>query len=101
MFLTDLAICKYELVRSSDIVRKQTGILQTLTAPGSVDRRTSLRSESASKSLRRVLSVISYYEEEISRSGAQTAKESLRLVARLVDEEGVQGVQDRHEEDPR
>ena len=73
-----------------------------LAQPSSVDRRTSLRSESASRSLKRVLSVISYYEGEISGSGAQTAKESLRVVARLVDKDGVQGVQERHEEeDPR
>ncbi|KAI9570258.1 hypothetical protein HD554DRAFT_2188759 [Boletus coccyginus] len=91
----------YELVRSSNVIRKQTGILQTLAQPGTMDRRASLRSESASRSLKRVLSVISYYEGEISGSGAQTAKESLRIVSRLVDKEGVQGVQERYEEDPR
>lgn len=67
-----------------------------------MDRRTSLRAESASRALRRVLSVIAYYEGEISGSGAKTAKETLRIVARLVDKDGVQGVQGRHEEeDPR
>lgn len=93
---------QYELVRSSSVIRKQMGILQTLAQPGSMDRRMSLRSESASRSLRRVLSVISYYEGEISGSGAQTAKESLRVVARLVDSDGVQSAQERsEEEDPR
>jgi hypothetical protein len=73
-----------------------------LAQPGSMDRRTSLRSESASRSLKRVLSVISYYEGEIAGRGAQTAKETLRIVARLVDKDGVHGVQRRHEEeDPR
>lgn len=46
--------------------------------------------------------MISYYEGEISGSGAQTAKASLQIVARLVDKDGVQVVQGRHEEeDPR
>jgi hypothetical protein len=73
-----------------------------LAQPGSMDRRTSLRSESASRSLKRVLSVISYYEGEIAGRGAQTAKETLRIVARLVDKDGVHGIQRRHEEeDPR
>lgn len=73
-----------------------------LAQPGFTDRRTSLRSESVSRSLKRVLSVISYYEGEISKSGVQTAKESLRVVGRLVDKDGVQGVQVRQEEeDPR
>ncbi|KAG6380882.1 hypothetical protein JVT61DRAFT_5273 [Boletus reticuloceps] len=104
IFLTtpgDIHIFIYELVRSSDVIQKQTKILQTLAQPGSMDRRMSLRSESASRSLKRVLSVISYYEAEISGSGAQTAKESLRIVARLVDKDGVNATQERHEEDLR
>lgn len=100
-FADGLGNTQYELVRSSNVIRKQTGILQTLAQPGAMDRRVSLRSESASRSLKRVLSVISYYEGEISGSGAKTAKESLRIVSRLVDKEGVQGVRERHEEDPR
>lgn len=97
-FADRLGDMQYELVRSSHVMRKQAGILQMLGQPGP-DRRTSL---SVTRSLKRVLSVISYYEGEISRSGAQTAKESLRVVSRLVDKDGMHGAQERHEEeDPR
>ncbi|KAF8426132.1 hypothetical protein L210DRAFT_3566254 [Boletus edulis BED1] len=104
IFLTapgDVHIFIYELVRPSNAIQKQTKFLQTLAQPGTMGRRMSLRSESASRSPKRVLSVVSYCEAETSGSGAQTAKESLRIVARLVDKGGVQATQERHEEDLR
>ncbi|KAF9225457.1 hypothetical protein BS17DRAFT_599432 [Gyrodon lividus] len=90
----DIHVLIYELVLSSNVFRKQSVLLQSLGQPGSMDRRTSLRSESASKSLKHLLSVVSYYEGQISGTTARTAKDSLRVVAKLIEKDGLHGVND-------
>ncbi|KAF8846038.1 hypothetical protein BDN67DRAFT_12014 [Paxillus ammoniavirescens] len=97
----DIHVLIYELVLSSNVFRKQTVLLQSLGHPGSTDRRISLRSESASKSLQHLLSVVSYYEGQISTATARTAKDSLRVVAKLIEKDGLHGVNDTYgNEDP-
>ncbi|KIJ66287.1 hypothetical protein HYDPIDRAFT_174431 [Hydnomerulius pinastri MD-312] len=97
----DIHVFIYELVRSSNVLRKQTLLLQALDHPGSTDRRKSLRSDSASKSLKHLLSVVSYYEGQISATTTRTAKDALRVVAKLIEKDGLHGVSDSHDtEDP-
>ncbi|KAF9245790.1 hypothetical protein BU15DRAFT_85478 [Melanogaster broomeanus] len=97
----DIHVLVYELVRSSNVLRRQTVLLQSLGQPGTTDQRRSLRSDSASKSLKHLLSVTSYYEGQISATTARTAKDSLRVVAKLMEKDGLHDVNDTHDnEDP-
>ncbi|KAH7886115.1 hypothetical protein F5I97DRAFT_2025897 [Phlebopus sp. FC_14] len=91
----------YELVRSSHVLRKQMFLLQSLGHARSTDRRVSLRSDSATKSLKHVLSVVSYYEGQLSATSVRSAEDALRVVAKLIEKDGLDIVcdsQDREDE---
>ena len=54
----------------------------------------SLRSDAASKALQHMLSVVSYYEGQLSATPASTAKHALRTVAKLIEKDGLYGASD-------
>lgn len=101
--LLDLVLCKaevivlapddihtlvYELVRSSNVLQGHTLLLQSFGQDGP---KSSLRSDAASKALRHLLSVASYYEDQLSATSTSTAKDALRTLARLIEKDGLYG----------
>ncbi|KAH7927264.1 hypothetical protein BV22DRAFT_1032014 [Leucogyrophana mollusca] len=85
----------YELVRSSPILRKQQLLLEALGQPLALsDRRVSFRSDSTTKALSRLFSVVGFYENLIATAGVQTAKEAIRVVAKDIEKDGLHGLTD-------
>lgn len=90
----------YEVVRSSAVIRKQTLLLESLGQPTSVDRGASLRSDSASKALSRVLSTAAYYEGKLASAGTRSAKDAFRIVSKDIEQNGLHSAHDTDVTDP-
>lgn len=91
----------YEIIRSSAVIRKQTVLLESLGQPTSVDRGASLRSDSASKALSRILSTAAYYEGKLESSGTRSAKDAFRIVSKDIEQNGLHTAHDTdHDTDP-
>ncbi|KAG2156639.1 uncharacterized protein EDB93DRAFT_1127654 [Suillus bovinus] len=90
----------YEVVRSSAVIRKQTQLLESLGQPTSVDRGASLRSDSASKALSRVLSTVAYYEGKLTSSGTRSAKDAFRTVSKNIEQNGLHSAHNGDDTDP-
>ncbi|KAG1783513.1 hypothetical protein EV702DRAFT_1053969 [Suillus placidus] len=90
----------YEVVRSSAVIRKQTLLLESLGQPTSVDRGASLRSDSASKALSRVLSTTVYYEGKLASAGTRSAKDAFRIVSKDIEQNGLHSAHDADVTDP-
>ncbi|KAG1885479.1 hypothetical protein F4604DRAFT_103814 [Suillus subluteus] len=90
----------YEVVRSSAVIRKQTLLLQSLGQPTSVDRGASLRSDSVSKALSRVLSTAAYYEEKLASADTRSAKDAFRIVSKDIEQNGLHSAHDADDTDP-
>jgi hypothetical protein len=48
--------------------------------------------------LARVLDVIQFYEGKVQKTGARSAKDAMRTVAREIEQEGLHGVKDSESE---
>ncbi|KAG1757162.1 hypothetical protein EDB19DRAFT_1656167 [Suillus lakei] len=90
----------YEVVRSSAVIRKQTLVLQSLGQPTSADRGASLRSDSASKALARVLSTAAYYEGKLAPAGPRSAKDAFRIVSKDIEQNGLHSAHDADDTEP-
>ncbi|KAG1864749.1 hypothetical protein DFJ58DRAFT_867178 [Suillus subalutaceus] len=90
----------YEVVRSSAVIRKQSLLLQSLGQPTSVDRGASLRSDSVSKALSRVLSTAAYYEEKLASADTRSAKDAFRIVSKDIEQNGLHSAHDADDTDP-
>lgn len=90
----------YEIIRSSAVIRKQTVLLESLGQPMSVDRGASLRSDSASKALSRILSTAAYYEGKLESAGSRSAKDAFRTVSKDIEQNGLHSAHDADDTDP-
>ncbi|KAI4528315.1 DUF1741-domain-containing protein [Schizophyllum commune Loenen D] len=92
----------YELVRSADSLKKQAPLLKDLALPQrSSSRRRSLNTElTAAEKLARILNCVEFYATKISEGRARSANQAMRIVAREVDADGLQGVGDGAELEP-
>ncbi|KAL1722164.1 hypothetical protein EV715DRAFT_193415 [Schizophyllum commune] len=92
----------YELVRSADSLKKQAPLLKDLALPPrSSSRRRSLNTEpTAAEKLARILNCVEFYATKISEGRARSANQAMRIVAREVDADGLQGVGDGAELEP-
>ncbi|KAG2155581.1 hypothetical protein DEU56DRAFT_943416, partial [Suillus clintonianus] len=90
----------YEVVRSSAVIRKQTLLLQSLGQPTSADRGASLRSDSASNALARVLSTVAYYEGKLASASTRSAKDAFRTVSKDIEQNGLHSAHDMDDTDP-
>ncbi|KAG0707480.1 hypothetical protein DFH29DRAFT_627107 [Suillus ampliporus] len=90
----------YEVVRSSAVIRKQLLLLQSLGQSTSADRGASLRSDSVSKALARVLSTIAYYEGKLSSAGIHSAKDAFRIVSKDIERNSLHDTHDADDTDP-
>ncbi|KAL1737414.1 hypothetical protein EV714DRAFT_266217 [Schizophyllum commune] len=92
----------YELVRSADSLEKQAPLLKDLALPPrSSSRRRSLNTElTAAEKLARILNCVEFYATKISDGRARSANQAMRIVAREVDADGLQGVGDGAELEP-
>jgi hypothetical protein len=93
---------KYELVQTSAVLRKQTVLLQTLGVLQVTSRRASWQSDDTSKTLTHLVSVTDFYVNLIARTGAQTAKDAMKAVAKEIEKDGLYlGTTDiREQEEP-
>ncbi|KAI5898035.1 uncharacterized protein SCHCODRAFT_02487077 [Schizophyllum commune H4-8] len=92
----------YELVRSADSLKKQAPLLKDLALPPRTSsRRRSLNTElTAAEKLARILNCVEFYATKISEGRARSANQAMRIVAREVDADGLQGVGDGAELEP-
>ncbi|KAG1828100.1 hypothetical protein EV424DRAFT_1471326 [Suillus variegatus] len=90
----------YEVVRSSAVIRKQTLLLESLGQPTSVDRGASLRSDSASNTLSRILSTAAYYEGKLTSAGTRSAKDAFRTVSKDIEQNGLHSAHNADDTDP-
>ncbi|KAL1757320.1 hypothetical protein FB107DRAFT_209616 [Schizophyllum commune] len=92
----------YELVRSADSLKKQAPLLKDLALPPrSSSRRRSLNTElTTAEKLARILNCVELYATKISEGRARSANQAMRIVAREVDADGLQGVGDGAELEP-
>jgi hypothetical protein len=90
----------YEVVRSSAVIGKQTLLLQSLGQPTSVDRGASLRSDSVSEALSRVLATTAYYEGKLASADTRSAKDAFRTVSKDIDQNGLHSAHDVDDIDP-
>jgi hypothetical protein len=90
----------YEVVRSSAVIGKQTLLLQSLGQPTSVDRGASLRSDSVSEALSRVLATTAYYEGKLASADTRSAKDAFRTVSKDIDQNGLHSAHDVDDTDP-
>ena len=51
-----------------------------------------MQSDSALKSLSRLLSVVGFYEDQLTAAGSWSAQDAMDLVAREIEKEGVHGI---------
>ena len=100
IFYAFIIVLQYEVVRSSAVIRKQTLLLQSLGQPTSGDRRVSLRSDSASKALGRLLSTTAYYEGKLSSAGTRSAKDAFQIVSKDIEQNGLHSAHDADDTDP-
>lgn len=75
-------------------------LLESLGQPTSVDRGASLRSDSASKALSRILSTVAYYEGKLESSGTRNAKDTFRTVSKDIEQNGLHTAHDADDTDP-
>lgn len=75
-------------------------LLESLGQPTSVDRGASLRSDSASKALSRILSTAAYYEGKLESSGTRSAKDAFRTVSKDIEQNGLHTAHDADDTDP-
>lgn len=90
----------YEVVRSSAVIRKQSLLLQSLGQPTAVNRGASLRSDSVSKALSRVLSTAAYYEGKLASADTRSAKDAFRIVSKDIEQNGLHSAHDADDTDP-
>ncbi|KAI5835984.1 hypothetical protein K523DRAFT_259495 [Schizophyllum commune Tattone D] len=97
-----VSVKSYELVRSADSLKKQAPLLKDLALPQrSSSRRRSLNTElTAAEKLARILNCVEFYATKISEGRARSANQAMRIVAREVDADGLQGVGDGAELEP-
>ncbi|KAL1738253.1 hypothetical protein HDZ31DRAFT_51279, partial [Schizophyllum fasciatum] len=88
----------YELVRSADMLKKQAGLLRELAPPlkpTANQWRQSLSTElPALEKLTRMLNCAEFYATKISEGRARSATQAMKIVAREVDADGLQGMGD-------
>jgi len=95
-----ITVLQYEVVRSSVVIRKQTLLLQSLAKPTPADHRASLRSDTASKALARILSTTAYYDGKLSSAGTRSAKDAFRIVSKDIEQNGLHSAHDVDDSDP-
>lgn len=86
---------QYELVRSSDVLRGLGPLLKTLEMRNMDGAAHPSRTQLAS-----IITVVEYYEQEITKSESRSAKDAFHLVAQRIDVDGLFGVRSLPESEP-
>ncbi|KAF8167628.1 hypothetical protein B0H34DRAFT_646029 [Crassisporium funariophilum] len=86
----------YELVRSSPILKKQYGLLESLALPNPSNIRPSFGNDPIADTLGHVLKVVDFYEGKITQIGARMGnpKDVMKVVADDIEANGLHGAQD-------
>ncbi|OCH94681.1 hypothetical protein OBBRIDRAFT_788932 [Obba rivulosa] len=88
----------YELVHSVAILRKLRTLLDKVAIPSSPTRkRASSINDRTQEALTNILATTDYYENKIKDAGVQSATDALRLVAREIDQNGLNYNKDHHQ----
>lgn len=88
-------------MRSSEILKKQAILLYSLALPGSAnEQRGSWITEQPTDTLAYILEITAFYEDRISKAGARTAKEAMRVVAKEIEADGLHGAKISREMEP-
>lgn len=84
---------KYELTRSSSILKAQDSLLKKLDVTGVArDRGSTISGRTTSDSLAALVNVVDFYEAKIGHT--RSASQALRTVAQEIDRDGLQGIEE-------
>ncbi|KAI0734702.1 hypothetical protein C8Q72DRAFT_770467 [Fomitopsis betulina] len=117
LMILDLALCHsgvllpnpaavhelvYEVVRSSEVLKRMQTVLDELALPVSSTsrRRLSKPTHSSSDALTNILAVAIYYETKVREAKATSARSALRAVAKEVDRDGLNYGENLHVDEP-
>jgi isocitrate lyase len=81
------------------VLKKQTALLRTVAMPQvPSSRRASWQSDDTTRALAHLLSVTGFYSNLIAQTGAHTAKDAMKIVAKEVEKDGLHvGTKDMQE----
>ncbi|KZT75029.1 hypothetical protein DAEQUDRAFT_807295 [Daedalea quercina L-15889] len=90
----------YEVIRSSEVLRKQQTALEKLALPGLVSKRRRSVMNYSSDTLDNILAMTVQYEIKIREAKATSARGALRVVAKEIDRDGLSYGKNLHVDDP-
>lgn len=95
-------LLQYEVVRSSEVLKRMQTVLDELALPVSSTsrRRLSKPTHSSSDALTNILAVAIYYETKVREAKATSARSALRAVAKEVDRDGLNYGENLHVDEP-
>lgn len=95
------AFSQYEVVRSSEVLKRLQIILDELALPAFTSRRRpSIPTHSSPDALTNILTVAIHYEAKIREAKATSARSALRAVAKEVDRDGLTYGKNLHVDEP-
>lgn len=91
---------QYELVRSSEILKRQDIVLKTVALPDPDLATNSWTNDKSVDILMYILDIVAFYEGKVGLAGNRSAKEAMRGVAKEIEINGLQKTKIRREMEP-